>query len=89
MKISGNQTAIKELVNLLDPNFDAEKMCHKCQFSFGMQVEDLKSYEENYGSTFHIYDIEYDGNHISKCKEMNQAHYASDGSGNLINGCVK
>lgn len=89
MLISGNQTAIKEIINLLDPTFDASRMCHRCHFSFGRTIEDLKSYEETYGLTYHIYDIEYNGNRISKCKEANGAHYASDGSGNLLNGCVK
>lgn len=89
MFISGNQTAIKEIVNLLDPSFDASRMCRQCHSSFGRTIEDLKSYEEIYGLTYHIYDIEYDGNRISKCKEANGAHYASDGSGNLFNGCVK
>lgn len=89
MLISGNQTAIKEIVNLLDPSFNAEKMCHHCHSSFGKTIEDLKSYEEVYGLTYHIYDIEYNGNRISKYKEINAAHYANDCSGNLLNGCVK
>ena len=89
MIISGNQTAIKEIVNLLDPNFDAARMCHKCHSSFGRTIDDLKTHEEIYGLTYHVYDIEYDGARISKYKEINAAHYASDGSDNLFNGCVK
>lgn len=89
MFISGNQTAVKEIVNLLDSSFDASRMCHQCHSSFGRQIDDLKSYEETFGSTYHAYDIEYDGHRISKCKKVNAAHYASDGSDNLFNGCVK
>ena len=88
MLISGNQTAVKEIITLLDPDFLAERMCHRCNSNFGQQVNDME-HEEIYGLTYHVYDIEYDGYHISKCKDMNQAHFPIDGSDNLLNGCVK
>lgn len=89
MIISGNQTAVKEIMNLLDSTFDVTKTCHWCYSNFGRPIDDLKCYEKSHKLTFHIYDIEYDDNRILKCKGLNQAHYAGDGSDNLINGCVK
>lgn len=89
MFISGNQTAVKEIVMLLDPSFPAERMCHRCCSNLGWTIDDLKLYERDYGPVYHIYDIEYDGHRIFKCKNVNGAHCACDGSNNLLNGCVK
>lgn len=90
MLIAGNQTAIQEILILLDPMFDVSKTCHNCYVSFGrlQSINDVQYHEDNYGLIFHMYDIEYDGHRILKCKNVNQAHFASDGSDNLVNGCI-
>lgn len=101
MKISGNQTAVKEIMNLLDPNFIPPFMC-KCYVSKGFAQsnvyaeerglgrthwcecpEEDKWYEANYREHFHSYEVEYDGNFISKCREI------LDSSDNILNGCVR
>lgn len=84
MKISGNQSAINEIVGLLDPNFNVWRMCHHCS-----NEADFFLMEKSYGEKLHMYEIEYDGNNILKCKSINGTHYAGDGSDNLLSGCVK
>lgn len=97
MKISGNQSAIAEILTLLDPTFlhpfrcrcpytdmDLEKRymeCHYCECLFEPKIK-----EEAYGSHFHSYDIEYDGEKITK--------YSGSGrdwgfSNNILSGCVR
>lgn len=90
-KISGNQTAIKEILNLLDPSYvppfmcrcfgqptivPTEESCHQCECP-----EQTKQYEEAYGSTYHQYEVELD-KHIIGCKLLQKE------SKNLLDGCV-
>lgn len=90
MKISGNQTAVKEIMNLLDPSFLPPFVCRCRNYHNGMicQEQDL-AFEEIYGLYFYIYEIEYDGNKILKCKELNAPRSAGSGKDNILNGCVR
>lgn len=90
MKISGNQTAIKEIMNLLDSSFVPPFMC-RCKDSHNAMIceeQDL-SFEEIYGSYFYIYEVEYDGNKILKCIKLNSPRNAGSGKDNILNGCVR
>lgn len=97
MLIYGNQTAIKEIMNLLDPLFVPSFMC-RC---YGRQPSNIYAvdqglgrthwcecleqdfwFEENYRCYFHIYDVDYNGENILKCKELSS-------SDNLLTGCLK
>ena len=98
MKISGNQTAVKEMMNLLDPSFVPPFMC-RC---YGRPQSNTYAADQGLGRTHwceckeqdywfeakireyaHAYEIEYNGHTISKCVEIPES------SDNLINGCVK
>lgn len=77
MRISGNPTAIKEILHLLDPKFSYKLLCRWCHLE-----------DESFRQTFHEYLVEYDGENFGKIVNLNQAHYASDGSNNILCGCV-
>lgn len=89
MIVSGNQTAIAELLYLLDKDFKPIFNC-KC----GDNAEDThqlickfqsKTFEKNYGEVYQRYDIEYN-NSNSKVTKMS---LLDSGSKNILTGCVK
>lgn len=97
MKISGSQSAIAEILTLLDPTFlhpfrcrctnsgaNLEKGllgCHYCECEY-----QPKLFEETFGPAFHSYEIEYDGTKITKCSGKGRDLGFSS---NILSGCVK
>lgn len=96
MKISGNQSAIIEILNLLDKNFPLpfELIC-LCSNS-GMNDENIgchyltcfyygKLYEKEYGCSNYIYDIDYNGEKIKSANLLYRGYI----NGNILDGCIK
>jgi hypothetical protein len=87
MKISGNQTAIAEILYLLDSKFELPFAC-KCGSDFCHKLNckyQSRKYEEMYGCDHFVYDVFYDGDNI---KNITLLHHGYSG-GNLQSGCVK
>lgn len=87
MKISGNQTAIKEIMGLLDPSFIPPFLC-KCTYGDSgthtlICQERDQWFEENYGCSFEVYNVYYDDMRI---KNATLVHKYSD---NILTGCVR
>lgn len=97
MKIAGNQSAIIEILTLLDKNINLPCGELKCCCLFSNMTDNNigthyltcdyhgKLSEQEYGCKYYIYDIDYDGN---KIKSMKLLHHTRRDS-NLLNGCVK
>jgi hypothetical protein len=89
MKIYGNQTAVKEIMNLLDSSFIPPFMCRCKDYHNAMICEEQDFlFEEIYGLHFYMYEIEYNGSKILKCKPLNYPRNAGSGRDNILNGCV-
>lgn len=86
MIVSGNQTAIAELLYLLDKNF---KPIFNCTCNNSGSTHQLickyqsKQYENIYGETYQRYNIDYIDNKITKMSLLDS------GSKNILTGCVK
>lgn len=98
MMISGNQTALRELFTLLDNTFkDPFKCYYSTKFACGCQDNDGsrtstlvckyqdKWFEDNFGCSNYIFDIEYNGNKITKATLL---HHDWPNA-NILNGCVQ
>lgn len=91
MKISGNQTAIAEILFLLDSKFIPPFVCHcnrsKCQTNTHVLTCEYQSKEreEIYGPHYYIYEVDYNGVRINSAKLL----YHSYPDGNLLNGNVR
>lgn len=78
-------------MHLLDPSFRPPFLC-RCDMVFGSNahwcecLEQTLKMEEQYGCRFHSYEIEYDGQIISRCRELIPSIQGSD---NLLTGCVR
>ena len=87
MKISGNQTAIAEILYLLDSEFELPFSC-KCgsdsTHKLNCHYQSIK-YEETYGCNHFVYDVSYDGKKINSTTLLHRGY--SDG--NLQDGCIK
>lgn len=87
MKISGNQTAISEVIMLLDQKFVPPFAC-KCKNSdnnthlLSCKYQD-KDHEDKYGCDFFEYEIEYDGINILSIKLLSKNY------NNILNGCIR
>ena len=87
MKISGNQTAIAEVLYLLDSEFEPPFSC-KCGNDFTHKLNckyQSKDYERKYGCDHHVYDVSYDGRKINSITLLHRGY----SNGNLQDGCVK
>lgn len=95
MKISGNQTAIVEIFNLLDENFKYFEFVCKCPYS-GMSENYLgchycicqyqnKLSEKTLGCQYYVFDVDYDGEKIKSVKKLHHGY----SNGNILDGCVK
>jgi len=87
MKISGNQTAIAEILNLLDSKFEPPFSC-KCEDNFTHKLNckyQSKIYEEKFGCDHFVYDVSYNDNHIENITLLHRGY----SNGNLQDGCVK
>ncbi len=90
MKISGNQTALREIFILLDKSFKSPFECN-CVLVNGSRAHTLvcdfqdEWVEANYGCNYYVYEIEYDGEKILKATLLHR-DYAN---ANILNGCVK
>ena len=96
MRISGNQTTIREMFKLLDPAFKDPFKCygHHCGCNDNLQktrantlvcrYQDKLS-EDNFGCHFYDYEIEYDGDHITNIKLL---HHSWTNS-NILEGTVR
>ncbi len=92
MRISGNQTAIAEILTLLDKNF---KHPFECGCNYGRPSNDgthfltcgyrSKEHEQTWGCEHYIYDFNYDGNKISG---LTLIHHGWQ-DGNILDGCVR
>mgnify|MGYP006921406141 CR=1 FL=1 len=91
MKISGNQTALREIFSLLDKNFKHPPFGCNCKLVNDSRVHTLicdfqdKWFEDNYGCSYYVYEIEYDGSKISKATLLHR-DYAN---ANILNGCIR
>ena len=89
MKISGNQTAISEVMMLLDQKFVPPFAC-KCNNNGDNGTHLLscnyqnKDHENKYGCNFFEYEIEYDGINILSIKLLSKNY----SNGNILNGCI-
>ena len=87
MIVSGNQTAIAEVLHLLDKDFEPIFNC-KCGDSAGDTHQlickyESKQFEKNYGEVYQRYNIEYNNSKITKMSLLDS------GSKNILTGCVK
>jgi hypothetical protein len=86
MKISGNQTAIAEILTLLDKDFVHPFAC-QCPNSKGAHYCECqyqsKSFEEYYGSCYHEYELSIHNGKIESCKLLHK------GSNNILTGCIR
>lgn len=91
MKISGNQSAIAEILTLLDKNFVHPFSC-RCLYS-GMTESNVgthylncnKDFEHIFGCNYYIYDVDYDGHKITKATLLHHGY----SNGNILDGTVK
>lgn len=89
MKISGNQTAIKEVMGLLDPLFIPPFLCKCSNRSQDSRTHTLTCrerdqwHEENYGCSFEVYNVDYDGVRIKNATLILKY------SDNILTGCVR
>ena len=87
MIISGNQTAIAEIMQKLDKDFVPPFVC-KCgdksthKLICGYQDKQM---EETFGCSYFEYEIDYDGEHIKSVKLLYKGH----SNGNILDGTVK
>lgn len=89
MKISGTQSTIKELLNLLDPTFILPFACRCAGEHNHMWCEwEDKDHNDFYLPKYYEYDVEYSGEKILKCLPLNSPKNAGSGQNNLKNGCV-
>lgn len=90
MKISGNKTAILEILNLLDENFPNPFGCQKCRhIPYFIKNTDCNGlictrYEDDNYPDNYVYDVDYDG---LKIKNIRLIHKDRTNS-NLLNGTV-
>ncbi len=93
MRISGNQTAIRELFQLLDPSLKDPFKCYGypcgCQHDGKTNILSCKyrnkDFENLYGCDFYDYEFSYDGDKISNLKLLHHGYPNS----NILNGTVR
>ncbi len=86
MKISGNQTAIAEILYLLDSKFKLPFSCKcgsDCTHKLTCQYQS-QEYEKKYGCNHFVYDVSYS---YGKIKGITLLHRGYS-NGNLQDGCV-
>lgn len=86
MKISGTNKEIVEIISLLDPSFKCKCLPNANRFICNSKHDRNCIFEEQsvYGIDVRIYNIEYDGNKITKvvCMQTFQPN------SNILNGTV-
>ncbi len=91
MRISGNQTALRELFKLLDKNFKHSLFECNCNFIKDSRVHNLSCsyqdewFEDNYGCSYYVYEIDYDGKNISNVVLIHRDWV----NANILNGCIR
>lgn len=96
MKISGNQTAIVEIFNLLDKSFKYSDFVCRCPHSRVTCEDNLgchycsceyqnKLHEQLFGCSYYIFDVDYDGEKIKSVKKIHRGY----SNGNILDGSVK